>query len=303
MIVDAHTHLWRGPDQLGPSLTRSLQRKLGERWAELDASPRAHGQAIEPVAVAFVLGYRSRYLGAAVPNEMVSEYVAGDAERLVGFGGADPTDPETIKAVEQWPAMGLEGVTIDPAGQGFHPADTRAMRFYEACVALGLPIIVQTGERLASEAKLEYARPCLFDEVARTFPDLKLVIGGLGRPWPDETFVLVDKHPNVFTDLAGLCTRPWQLYNLMLQAYQLGVTDRLLFGSGFPFISPGEAIEAIYSLNRYAHGTALPSIPREKLRLIVERDTPKALGLTPRAAKTAGPRRPTVQTATTEDAH
>ena len=301
MIVDAHTHMWRGPEQLGPAQTRSLQRKLGDRWQELDASPRAHGEAIAPVAVAFVLGYRSRYLGADVPNELVAEHVAGDPGRLVGFGGMDPTDPDAVKQVEQLPAMGLEGVAIDPAGQDFHPADSRAMRCYEACAALGLPIVVQTGERLPGEAKLEYARPYLFDEIARTFTDLKLIIGGLGRPWPDETFVLVDKHPNVFTDLAGLCNRPWPLYNLLLQAYQLGVTDRLLFGSGFPFISPGEAIEAIYSLNRYAHGTSLPSIPREKLRMIVERDTLKALGLPPRGEAPAQPTRPTVQTAASEE--
>lgn len=303
MIVDAHTHLWRGPDQLGPSLSRTLQRKLGARWQELDASPRAHGEAIEPVGVAFVLGFRSRYLGAEIPNTFVAEYVNAHANRLVGFGGLDPSDGEAAKHAEQFTDMGLEGVTIDPAGQDFHPAATSAMRFYEACEGLGMPIIVQTTERLASEAKLEFARPYLFDEVARSFPELKLVIGGMGRPWPDETFALVDKHPNVFTDLAGLCGRPWPLYNLLLQAYQLGVTDRLLFGSGFPFIAPGEAIEAIYSLNRYAHGTSLPSIPREKLRMIVERDTLDALGLAPRGRGPAGQSKPKVEAAASEDVH
>lgn len=302
MIVDTHTHLWQSPDQLGPSLTAALRRKLGERWAALDASPRAHAEAIEPVGVAFVLGLRSRYLDAAVPNDFLAEYVGKSPERLIGFAGLDPTEPDAVAQVEQVPAMGLSGVTIGPAWQDFHPADTRAMRFYEACEGLRLPVLIQSGTRLAADAKLEYARPYLFDEVARTFPKMKLIVGGCGLPWVDETHALIEKHEHVFTDLAGLCDRPWQLYNVLLQAYQTGVTERLLFGSGFPAITPGEAIETIYSLNRYAHGTALPSIPREKLRMIVERDTLKALGLPPRAGGDASARPAPAPAAATEDA-
>lgn len=304
MIVDSHTHLWQDPEQLGPSVAAALRRKAGERWAPLDASPRAHGEAIEPVDVAFVLGFRSRYLDASVPNELLAEHVGRQPERLVGFAGLDPTTPGAVNEVESLPGMGLSGVTVDPACQDFHPADTRAMQFYEACGGLGLPIVVQSSKRMAETAKLEYGRPYLFDEVARTFADLKLVIGGLGYPWAEETYALIDKHANVYTDLAGLFDRPWQLYNALLQAYQLGVTDRLLFGSGFPATAPGEAIETIYSLNRYAHGTALPSIPREKLRLIVERDTLGALGLPRRAGAGGGASpRPPARASVAEETH
>lgn len=288
MIIDAHTHFWQSPEQLGPALIAALRRRRGERWTALDASPRAHAEAIEPVGAAFVLGLNSRLLEAEVPNASLAEYVGKQPERLVGFAGVDPTAPDAVGELERLPAMGLAGVTIGPAWQDFHPADTRAMRFYETCEGLGLPVIVQGGTWLAAEAKLEYARPYLFDEAARTFPALKLIISGCGLPWAEETYALVAKHDHVFTDLAGLCERPWQLYNMLLEAHQIGVTDRLLFGSGFPWTTPGEAIETIYSLNRYAHGTALPSIPREKLRMIVERDTLGALGLAGRGRSGRG---------------
>ena len=69
-----------------------------------------------------------------------------------------------------------------------------------------------------------------------------------------------------------MSARPWQLYNALLSAQSLGVMDRLFFGSGFPYEQPAKAIENLYSVNTFAHGTQLPSIPRVALRAIAERD-------------------------------
>jgi predicted TIM-barrel fold metal-dependent hydrolase len=45
------------------------------------------------------------------------------------------------------------------------------------------------------------------DEIARSFPKLKIVIGQLGHPWTEETITMLGKHPNVFADISGLLTR------------------------------------------------------------------------------------------------
>jgi predicted TIM-barrel fold metal-dependent hydrolase len=126
---------------------------------------------------------------------------------------------------------------------------------------------------------VEFARPYLLDEVAREFPDLKIVISHLGLPWIDETVTLLSKHKNVFADISGLLNYPWQAYNALLCAYQAGVTGGLLFGSNFPTGTAAECIEVIYSINQFCHGTNLPTIPREQLRQIVERDTLNLLGI------------------------
>jgi predicted TIM-barrel fold metal-dependent hydrolase len=128
---------------------------------------------------------------------------------------------------------------------------------------------------------MEYARPYLFDEVARSFPKLKIILAHCGHPWIDETLTLVGKHAGVYAELSNVISRSWQLYNVLLMAHQVGVIDRLLFGSDFPYFTPQEAIETMYSLNRFTQGTNLPSVPREKLRAIVERDALDALGLSP----------------------
>jgi hypothetical protein len=126
---------------------------------------------------------------------------------------------------------------------------------------------------------LEFGRPALWDEVAQSFPSLPIVIGGLGYPWVDEALVMLAKHANVFTDIAGVVSRPWALYNALLTASNLGVINKLIFGSGFPYESPGKAIESLYSVNAVAQGSRMPTVPRSLLRSIVERDSLTALGI------------------------
>ena len=51
----------------------------------------------------------------------------------------------------------------------------------------------------------------------------------------DETIYMLGKHPNVFADVSGLLSRPWQAYNALVSCYQADVIDKLLFGSDFPY--------------------------------------------------------------------
>ncbi len=160
-----------------------------------------------------------------------------------------------------------------------HPAHSAAMAVYEAMVRLGLPLVVHNSPPLAPAACLEFARPCLLDEVLRTFPKLRVMIAQMGYPWVEETFVLLGKHENVFAEISGIVRSPWMGLQYMQAAQDFGVMDRLCFGSDFPFSTPKAVIESLYSLNQIVHGTNLPSVPREQLRGIVERDALSLLGV------------------------
>lgn len=279
MIVDTHTHLWQNLDQLGPQISAQLRQQAAGPWDQMDATPQAHETATHSVDAAFVLGFRSRLLGADVPNQLIATYVATNPSKLIGFAGIDPMIRGWQQELEELPGIGLSGVVISPAEQGYHPTHSEAMKLYERCQALGMPVIVHQGSPFARDSMLEHARPYLFDEVARSFPRLRLLITQCGHPWLEEALVVVSKHRNIYAGLSGVVLRPWQLYNLLLQAHQLDVTDRLLLGSDFPHANPEYAIELIYTVNRFAQGTAVPSVPREKLRAIVERNALEAMGL------------------------
>jgi predicted TIM-barrel fold metal-dependent hydrolase len=291
MIVDCHTHVWQSPEQLGqmdlgesPRGNRARPPRLSVgkgQWRTVPAAdPEHHWAHSGPVDKSIVLGFKSRYLRAEIPNKFVADYVQRYPQKLIGFAGIDPT--ESGAAAELKIAkneLHLHGVTLSPANQDFHPTDSRAMAVYEMAEELGMPVLIHPSGPFTEQSKLEYSRPYMLDEVARTFPQLRIVIAQLGHPFVEETICLLGKHPNVFADVSGMLSRPWQAYNALVAVHQYQVIDKLLFGSDFPYTDAAECIEALYRINQIAQGTNLPLIPREALRGIVERDTLALLGL------------------------
>jgi len=278
MIVDCHTHIWTEPRQLGEGAKEYLARQ--GRQERLLARPQDHARAAACVDKTLVLGCQSAHLGADVPNELIAEYVAGHSDRMIGIAAVDPTvagAAETAGRLLQ--QKEFRGLTVNPAGQNFHPADTRAMEIYELASRRGVPILIQQSTPLPTRGCMEYARPLLLDEIARDFPNLTIVISAMGHPWIDECISLLGKHPRVFSDVAGLTRRPWQAYNALVSAHQFNVMDKILFGSDFPFSTASEAIEAVYRLHEVTQGTNLPVVPREMLRGMVERNALEVLGI------------------------
>ncbi len=270
MIVDCHTQVWNSQAPLGEAtpLVRTVR-----------ADERHHLEAADPVDKAIVLAFKSSYLRAEIPNRFVAEYVRRHSGKMVGFAGIDPLDRDWVEELRiAQGELNLKGVVVSPALQNFHPADTRAMNLYAECARRNMPVLFDLGHR-SPVAKMEFAQPLLLDEVAQAFPNLRIVMARLGHPWVDQTVVLLGKHANMYANVAGLLPQPWLSYSALLAAYEYGVMDKLLFGSDFPYRSPAACIEALYTVNQFSHGSSLPSIPREQLRGVVERDALQLLGI------------------------
>ena len=296
MIVDTNTRCWSSSNQLGPSAAAVIRRSNGEHWLRGDHGPDALIDRIECVDIAMVHGFRSQMLEANIPNEFIAQLVARHPDRLIGIAGIDPLVPESENELERALELGLSGISIAPSMQGLHPTHSSAMRVYEACEDKKMPVMVSRPEIGIPQSVLEFDRPLAWDEVARTFPDLKIVLSGVGFPWVDETLLLLQKHENLFADLSFLTRNPWATWNALLNAQALGesttnVMDRLLFASGWPAQTPAEAIERLYSLNAFSQGSNLPSIPRSTIHSIIERDTLAVLGIerSPAAGNAATP--------------
>jgi predicted TIM-barrel fold metal-dependent hydrolase len=281
MIIDLHTQIWSSVDQLGPEVAARLRQETfaNVSLAERDGSPASHEQAMVHVNGSVVIGWRSKRLGAHIPNELIADFVAKAPNRRVGIAGIDPMTDDALDQLETAVGLGLSGVAVSPACQGFHPSNSVAMRIYERCLEMSMPVFVLMPEPLTASTDLAFAQPVHWDEVARSFPELRIVLCQLGHPWIDETLTLLGKHSNIFAEVSGVASRPWQLYNALLSAMTFNVMDKILFGSGFPRDTPAKAIEALYSVNAYSQGTQLPAIPRTQIRSIVERDSLACLGI------------------------
>ncbi len=278
MIVDCHTHIWSDAAQLGDGAEAYLTRQgCGE---DFSAHPDDHAAAAECVDKTLVLGYRSRHLGADVPNDLIAEYVASRADGMIGIAAIDPTEPDTVElAGRLLDRKEFRGLTVAPASQNFHPADSRAMELYQLASARRAPVLFEQGTHFPPRGCMEYARPLLLDEIAREFPELTIVVSALGHPWIEECIALLGKHARVFGDLAGLVRRPWEAYNALVLAHQFNVMDKVLFGSDFPYLTAAEGIEILYRLHEVTQGTNLPGVPRETLRSMIERDALNVLGI------------------------
>jgi len=278
MIVDCHTHIWASLDQLGAGAGEYLLRQCGQE--DVPAAAAEHARAAECVDKSLVFGFRSVDLGASVPNDYVAQHVARHPAKMIGVAAVDPADPDAPDEAERCLGRSeFRGLTLSPATQSVHPCDSRAMVIYELASRRGVPVFFCQSTHFPAQGRMEYARPSLLDEIAREFPELVIVVSSMGHPWIEEGIALIGKHPRVFGDIAGLVHRPWQAYNALVLAHQFNVMDKILFGSDFPYFTAAEAIKSIYRMNEVTQGTNLPSVPREALRGVVERDSLTALGI------------------------
>ncbi len=259
MIVDCHTHINCAGD---------------------DVEMSEHLAASETVDVCIVLATADG--PSEEVNKRLAEYVNKHKEKMVGFALVEPVQDKisvnNLKSIKD--KLGLKGVVLHCSACGLHPAHSRAMRFYESAQELGLPVFFHNGDgALGADAVLDYAQPYLLDEVAREFGALKIIIGNMGMPFIEQTLLMVAKHENVYADLTIKPSNVWQTYNTVVAAYERGVMDKLLFGSGFPLGNAGQCMETLLGFNMLLADTNLPTVPRGSIRNIIERDTLELLGI------------------------
>ncbi|WJH37505.1 amidohydrolase family protein [Paenibacillus sp. CC-CFT747] len=278
MIFDCHTHLVER-EHLSGHFLADAKKAWGEEFT-LSSTPEEHRQSIAGCSGAIVLALDAPAVGFNVPNEWVAKYTAEDPTRLFGFASVDPNrdSPERIleQVVKDW---NMKGLKLAPIYQDFHPLDPICFPLYSKAQELKLPIMWHQGTSFVHMGPLEKSRPVYLDPVARAFPDLKMIIAHMGHPWIGETISVVRKNPNVFTDISALASRPWQMYNALVEAVEYGIEDKLLFGTDFPFFTVQRMVDALQNINGLAQGTKLPHVPDRVIEKILHKNTPELLGL------------------------
>ncbi|MGA2916469.1 MAG: amidohydrolase family protein [Sedimentisphaerales bacterium] len=258
MVIDCHTHI----------------NSPGSQFSTDD-----HFTAAESLDACVVLACPAE--SNRQSNELVARYVAKHQKKMFGFAVVNPVKDDISKKYwsDTLDDLNLKGVALYCSSEGFHPAHSRALQFYEVAEDLKIPLFFHSAPPFTFDAVLEYARPSLLDEIAQKFKGLKIVIGSMGQPFVNETVCMLAKHENVFGDLTINPQNVWEVYNTVLAAHEAGVLDKLFFGSGLPLRKPQGCIETLLGFNRLFADTNLPTVPREKIREIIERDSLAILGI------------------------
>ena len=247
---------------------------------DAEAHPTADAETdLHCIDISVVVGDPTRAASQSDPAAHIAACVREAPGRRVGFLPVNPLAEDALEQVERGQELGLVGVTISPADQAYRPTHDACLELLERCVQMRLPVMVANPHLYEPQSLLEFARPVLLDEVLRQMPSLTLIVGDLGHGWIDESLTLIAKHDRVYAEISGVVRRPWALYSTLMSAYERGLLKKMLFGSGYPFENPERAIERIYTINSVRAGSSLPTIPREALRSLVERDALSCVGV------------------------
>ena len=109
--------------------------------------------------------------------------------------------------------------------------------FYEKAQELGIALDVHTGFSWVPPGKSKHAVPLLLDDVARDFPELKLIAFHMGYPYCDDLNMVAMGHPNVYLCLSLLV--PWSLCaprkfaKIIGEALRWVGPDRIIWGTDF----------------------------------------------------------------------
>ena len=247
MIIDAwgqHPTLRHTQDPMFDSLRRWTKTELPTQGLPLASTVAALDQAgVDKMLSSAWVAPRN----VMISNDEVADFVAQSGGRLVGVGSADISKPmpavrEIRRCVE---VLGFKAIRVLPWLWELPPTDRRFYPVYAACCELGVPFCTQighTGPLMPSEV----GRPIYLDQVALDFPELVIVAGHIGYPWTEEAIAVATKHENVYIDTSAYTVRR---YPAALVDFLRGHGRRkVLFGSNYPMILPGKALQGLDSL-------------------------------------------------------
>jgi hypothetical protein len=98
MIVDCHCRIWESPAQLGPAASAWLERCGGQ--PNLSTDPAEYAATATDVGMTLLWGFRSKLLGAEIPNSFLADFAAQRPDQLKAVAAIDPTQDDYPERLE-----------------------------------------------------------------------------------------------------------------------------------------------------------------------------------------------------------
>jgi len=266
---DCHVNIWNDEHVL-PLYAEQLARvRAGAMAPKADADTLYAEMAEVEKAIVFALRYGDSS-GVESSDETTAAAVAKYPDKFVGFAYVDPRRPDCmdllVHAIED---LKLKGVKFGPIYNGVALSDPRLVPVYEYLQKNNLPLTMHMGTTFARNAPIDMGRALHVEPVAMAYPDLVMVMAHMGHPWYEDCIVVSRKQPNVYCEISALSYRPWQYYNILIAAQEYRITDKIFFGTDFPFARVGESVDGLLGINDQLEGTRLPRVSEETMQRIL----------------------------------
>lgn len=113
--------------------------------------------------------------------------------------------------------------------------DPELWPFYKRAEELGIVLCLHTGFSWVPPGKSKYCYPTQIDDIARDFPNLKIVAFHMGYPYTDAMNMVALGHPNVYLCLSLLVpwalTAPYKFAHILGEAMRFVGPDRIIWGT------------------------------------------------------------------------
>jgi predicted TIM-barrel fold metal-dependent hydrolase len=175
-------------------------------------------------------------------NDYIAALVRKYSDTFIGMAAVNPkfrgvsfARNELERAITE---LRLTGLKLYPMYDHWAVNDRDlAFPIFDKAAELDIPVMVHLSTTPVADTVLMYGWPVLLDDVARAFPDLRLLICHAGAPWVDEALLLLSRHTNVYLDVSffnsTLSRR--QTYDFLQRALQLGAPlSRICWATDYP---------------------------------------------------------------------
>jgi predicted TIM-barrel fold metal-dependent hydrolase len=274
MVIDIHVHAF--PDKVATKAIESLEAVYGVKAfsdgtvAALLAHMAESGvdlSVIQAVSTAprQVISINTWVSGLSqTSREPANDPDAGNRGAIMGFGTIHPKFEGYRDEIQRMKELGIKGVKLQPTFQEFYPDDERMFPVYEEIIKAGLiilfhagdeikpvPLIYSTPERLARvldamQSEIDNYNYRVHIENEPSGP-VKVVAAHLGgyRMWDQVEQHLLGR--DLYFDASYVFGRlePARAARII----RSHGTDRILFGSDFPFAQQQKDIQTILKLD------------------------------------------------------
>ncbi|MEM2990526.1 MAG: amidohydrolase family protein [Halobacteria archaeon] len=280
MIIDVHVHAF--PDKVASKAIENLSAIYGAKcFSDGTVSGLLTNMAESGVDVSIIQPVSTD------PRQVVSinTWVSGlsqirpredghcDASPIIGFGTIHPKFEGYRDEVWRMKELGIRGVKFQPSFQEFYPDDERMFPVYEEIVKAGMVILFHAGDEIRPASTI-YSTP---PRLARVLDAMQSESDGSSQPniiaahlggykmWDQVEEYLVGR--NLYFDVSYVFGR-LDLAQIMRIIRSHG-TNKIVFGSDFPFAQPKDDIRTILQLD----------ITQEEKKKILGENISQLLGL------------------------
>ena len=140
--------------------------------------------------------------------KQVTEFMAANPGRLIGFGDISLDDPRALERIDEFHKAGFRG--LGELSRTRRPFDDPAYTpIYDRAAKYGMMLLFHTGivnrtrPEVAEDVSVDRLRVTLLDNIARRYPTITIIGAHLGNPDYEWAGEIARWNPNLYFDLSG----------------------------------------------------------------------------------------------------